>query len=300
MNPQNNPEKPGVSIVLGSYNRKKFLQLTIESIREEISRGSFPCEIIVVDGGSDDGTLEWLSAQKDIITIIQHNRGTWQGKTIERKSWGYFMNLGFRCARYKYICMLSDDCLIVPGAIVYGHDLFEQQLRDQKKIGAVAFYWRGWPTEKPVYWVGLGLGNRMFVNHGMYLNKAVSDAGYIDEDSYTFYHADSDLCLKLWQDGYSVIDSPDSYIEHYSHANMTVRKSNLEGQKKDRENYLKKWDGIFYHDGDSPIGSAIEKTYIDTTGTAEKFRNAGIENIRLRIFQFLSGLKDKFSRWEQG
>ena len=48
-----------------------------------------------------DATIRWLARQKDIVSIIQHNRGKWQGKPIERRSWGYFMNQGFKCARGK-------------------------------------------------------------------------------------------------------------------------------------------------------------------------------------------------------
>ena len=132
----------GVSIILGTYNRIRFLKLTIKSIRNELSKCAFPNEIIVVDGGSTDGTLKWLVKQKDIITIVQHNRGEWRGKRIERRSWGYFMNLGFKSAQGKYICMLSDDCLVLPGAIINGYKLFESELAKGKKVGAVAFYWR--------------------------------------------------------------------------------------------------------------------------------------------------------------
>lgn len=289
---QNNTKKSGVSIILGSYNRKKFLQLTIDSIREEITRSDFPCEIIVVDGGSTDGTLPWLLEQGDIITIIQYNRGTWRGKKMPRRSWGYFMNLGFKCAQYKYICMLSDDCLVVPNAIVNGYNLFEAHLQTRQNIGAVAFYWRNWP-EQEKYWVGLTLGNKMFVNHGMYLNHAITDVGYIDEDNFTFYHADGDLCLKLWQKGYSVIDSPDSYIEHFSHANSVVRKSNSKSQKQDNENYLKKWEGIFYHRENLIQGSWIKKSFIDSTKTWEKFQQPVSEKAPNIFFRFLSELKDK-------
>ncbi len=70
--------KPLISVVIGSYNRAKFLRLTIESLREELK--SLPYETIIVDGGSTDGTLKWLIKQKDIITIVQHNRGEWKGK----------------------------------------------------------------------------------------------------------------------------------------------------------------------------------------------------------------------------
>lgn len=286
----NNTKKSGVSIVLGTYNRKNFLQLTIDSIREEISRADFPCEVIVVDGGSTDGSISWLASQKDIITILQHNRGTWQGKIIQRRSWGYFMNLGFKCAQYKFICMLSDDCLVVPKAIVNGYNLFEEQLQDLNNVGAIAFYWRSWPDYQN-YRIGFTLNNKMIVNHGMYFWEAIIAVGYIDEEHYNFYYADSDLCLKLWQIGYSVIDSPDSYIEHFSHANNVVRKTNNQSQKQDNENYLKKWEGIFYSRDNPIFGSRKEKSFIDYSKTAERFKQAGFNYIKYQFFQLLSKFK---------
>jgi glycosyltransferase involved in cell wall biosynthesis len=252
-----------VSIVLGAYNRKCFLKLTIDSVRDELKNSNLDYEIIVVDGGSTDGSLQWLTRQKDILTIVQHNRGTWRGKHIKRKSWGYFMNLGFKSAQGKYICMLSDDCLIVPGAIRNAITLFENKLKTRQKIGAMAFYWRNWP-EQQKYWVGLTLGNNMFVNHGLYLKSALANVGYIDEDSYIFYHADGDLCLKLHQKGYACIDSPESYIEHYSQANIAVRKTNSLTQAKDWEKYTSKW-GQF-------AGGWLEKDFLDELNTADRFK----------------------------
>ena len=250
------PTDNGISVVLGSYQRFSFLKLTVNSIRDELKNWDVASEIIIVDGGSTDGTLKWLSKQKDIITIIQHNRGKWQGRELTHRSWGYFMNLGFKCAQGKYVCMLSDDCLIVPDAIRNGYDEFEQALAQKRKIGAVAFYWRNWP-EMGKYQVGLTLGQKMFVNHGLYLKAALNDVNYIDEDSFAFYHADGDLCLKMWQAGYEVIDSKESFIEHFSHANSAVRKINSEKQKKDWDHYLKKWEGIFYNSEIKNIGGWV-------------------------------------------
>jgi hypothetical protein len=44
-----------------------------------------PYELIVVDG-FNDGSIQWLIEQKDIITIIQHNSGEWRGKRLT-ESW---------------------------------------------------------------------------------------------------------------------------------------------------------------------------------------------------------------------
>lgn len=264
-----------VSIVIGSYNRLDFLKSTIATVREDIR--DLKHEIIIVDGGSDDGSIEWLVQQKDIITILQHNRGVWKNAAIEKRSWGYFMNLGFRAASGKYICMLSDDCLVVPNAITNGINLFNKELAKNNQIGQIAFYWRNWP-EQNKYWVGLAWGNRMFVNHGLYLREALEKVNFIDDKNYSFYHADGDLSLRLWDAGYKCIDSPQSFIEHYSDANTEVRVSNLEKQKIDWDTYTKKWSKL-----GAPKNDWIELEYKDKSRTAQK-RWKFKRGLRKRLF----------------
>jgi len=251
-----------VSVVLGTYNRLDFLRGTIKSIRKDLK--DLSAEIIVVDGGSNDGTLKWLVKQKDIIAVIQHNHGTWLGKELERKSWGYFMNLGFKAASGKYICMLSDDCLIVPGAIKNGIDKFKNG------VGAVAFYWRDWP-EKEKYHVAGTLGNKIMVNHGLFLKEGLEKINYIDEGNFEFYHADADLCLRLWDAGYQVITSPNSFIEHFSHANAVVKKANTESIKRDWNSLLARWDKYHLNRFFNRLGTTLEKGFKDPSKTHKNF-----------------------------
>lgn len=229
-----------VSFVLGTYNRLSFLKLTIESIRREILISNILAEIIVVDGGSDDGSIEWLCGQKDILTIIQHNRGVWEGKKIEKRSWGYFMNLAFKVAQGKFICMVSDDCWLVPNSISNAIKEFDKELKKGTEIGGVAFYWRNWPVQKE-FNVGLTIGEKMFINHGLFLREAMEKVHFVNENDYSFYHADGDLSLKIWKAGYKIIDSKKSLVEHYAHANSKVRKSNNTKQQEDWDMYLKTW-----------------------------------------------------------
>jgi GT2 family glycosyltransferase len=264
---------PAVSVVIGSYNRFRYLKATLGTVRRELA--DLPHEIIVVDGGSADGSLRWLLRQKDVITIVQHNRGDWNGEPIERKSWGYFMNLAFRAASGKYVCMLSDDCLVIPGAIVNGLGVFEHALElREPRVGAVAFYWRNWP-EQDSYWIGFTFGNRMFVNHGLYLREALEKVGFIDAQSYFFYHADGDLCLRLDEAGFRCIDSPNSFIEHASHANLPLKKTNYERQKHDWDAYSARWR----HLGEPKQGWK-STAYTDAEQTADKYWNRRMEGLR--------------------
>ncbi|MBK1654663.1 glycosyltransferase family 2 protein [Allochromatium vinosum] len=239
-------KNPKLSIVIGSFNRCKLLELCIESVRTELANESY--EIIVVDGGSTDGALEWLSVQKDIITIVQHNRGEWRGKKITRKPWAYFMNLAFKCASGKYICMLSDDSLIMPGAIKNGLNLFDKMLNHGVKLGGVAFYFRDYPVRKH-FAVAVNVGN-LYVNHGLFLKAAMEEVCYCDENYY-FYFADTDLALKIKAAGYKIVSSKSSFVEHYFEATPEIRASNNDDRKeKDRIRLIEKWAGIAYPEAD--------------------------------------------------
>jgi GT2 family glycosyltransferase len=249
-----------VSIVIGTLNRRWYLKRTIASVRAELP---FPTsELIVVDGGSTDGTLRWLTKQKDVITIVQHNHGDLDGRPVPRRPWGYFMNLGFKAAAAPYICMLSDDCLVVPGAIRRGLERFE---RDGERVGSVAFYWRNWPEQEP-YWIGCTFGGRKFVNHGLYRRDALASVDFADEETFRFYHADGDLSLRMADAGWECIDSPESFVEHYSHANQRQRAKNRETQRQDWIAYQDRWGKL-----GAPDAAWVELSHDDPHRTALRY-----------------------------
>ena len=57
-----------ISVVMGSKNRKNLLKATINSIRTNGFNGNI--EIIVVDGGSTDGTCDWLAKQQMSLLLF--------------------------------------------------------------------------------------------------------------------------------------------------------------------------------------------------------------------------------------
>ncbi|HZR76050.1 MAG TPA: glycosyltransferase [Bradyrhizobium sp.] len=246
-----------VSIVLGTYNRLSFLKATIASVRA--SRIDVPYEIIVVDGGSTDGTIDWLTEQRDIIAIVQHNREVSEGKARRKRSWGYFMNLAFKCAEGRYVCLISDDSVVHPDTIANGVRHFDRGIADGHRLGAVAFYWRSWPEEKQ-YRVGFTLGGKIFVNHGLFLREALERVGWIDDKNYDFYCADGDLALRIWHAGYEIDACESALLEHFERADPSVRQQNLAGLGGDWDAYVSRWTGIYY-DPAQPIAGGW--TYLE-------------------------------------
>lgn len=92
-------EKPNVSVILPSLNVKPFIEECVESV---INQTLENIEIICVDAGSDDGTLEILEdyANKDSRIKILRS---------DKRSYGHQMNLGIAAAEGEYVGILETD-----------------------------------------------------------------------------------------------------------------------------------------------------------------------------------------------
>ena len=258
--------RPEISVVLGSFNRRVLLERAIESVRANL--GTLRGEIIVIDGGSTDGSVEWLVAQRDIVTVVQHNRYEQQGQTRRRMSWGQFMNIGFRAASAERVAMISDDCYLLPGAIANALGRMDEAAGASVKVGACAFYFRNWPQED-AYYVQRTLGGNLMVNHGIYAREALEAAGWANEDDYAFYKADSDLSLGIWQAGFAIIDAPQSICEHFMSCEELARISNNATLDHDREQLRQRWPDLCTRNGTRKMGRKVLE-WRDTERTAER------------------------------
>ena len=127
-------KKYDISVVMGSKNRKNLIKATIESIRNNGFNGTV--EIIVIDGGSIDGTCDWLAKQKNVFTIIQPNYSIIDDNGVKKKahSWGEFMNIGFKYAHSDFICMVSDDLILAKGCLQNGLNEIKSHIAKGEKI----------------------------------------------------------------------------------------------------------------------------------------------------------------------
>ena len=240
-----------VAVVLGSFNRRTLLERAIDSVRENVDGRR--AEIIIIDGGSADGSIDWLVNQRDLITVVQHNRYEHNGQARRRMSWGRFMNIGFRAASAGNIVMISDDCYLLPGAIPNALERMQEAEAAGLKVGACAFYFRNWPIDER-YYVQRTLGGNLMVNHGIYTRKALEAVGYANERDFAFYKADSDLSLAIWREGFAIIDAPGAVCEHFMSPDEGVRIVNNQTLDFDRRQLHKRWPQLVSRAGTQKMG----------------------------------------------
>ena len=205
-----------VSVVTGTLNRLRLLKPSIESVRRNGFSGKL--EVIVVDGGSSDGTVKWLAQQRDIFTIVQPNYKIAGAGNVSRlaHSWGEFMNIGFRACKGKWVLMISDDLILSCGCIQKGFEMLERLGEQGDAVGAGAFFFRDYPRDLR-YHVKRLPGGVVLVNHGFFLRAALKDIQYIDEHSFEFYAADGDLCMRLAGAGYEIAPLDGCLADHLAH-----------------------------------------------------------------------------------
>lgn len=97
--------KPIITVIMPSLNVIKYISECMDSVRTQTLEN---IEILCIDAGSTDGTIEYLrdcSGQDDRIRVI----------ISDKKSYGYQVNLGIKEAKGCYIAIVETDDYIDRG-----------------------------------------------------------------------------------------------------------------------------------------------------------------------------------------
>ena len=178
-----------LSVIIPVLNEREQLPQTIAALKADMSK----TEIIVVDGGSRDGTREWLAAQTD-ITVIDAARGR-----------GIQLNAGAKAATGEVLLFLHGDCSLPANAL----ELLHQALLLPQTIGGAFLIRFAESHPRSLQIIAKGINARTLVtktatgDQGIFVRREVYDAvgGFADWPLFE----DVDFVTRLKQHGRFVI-----------------------------------------------------------------------------------------------
>lgn len=131
----NTNQYPSISVVIPSYNQGQFIEETLLSV---IGQQYPNLEILVIDGGSTDNTIEILETYSDKLSYWHSKKDQGQGDAI---------NQGMNLSSGEIVCWLNSDDVYLPGTLldigrrfqgkvdrhhlIYGATIFMKQINGQ-------------------------------------------------------------------------------------------------------------------------------------------------------------------------
>lgn len=228
-----------LSVVIANLNTKKLTLECIESIYKQDL--PFPFEVIVVDDGSNDGSVEALAE-------IEKERKNFKF-IANKKNSGYAKanNKGLKVAKGEYWLLLNSDTIVkknalenlikfadeTPDAGVVGSKLYNADgslqpscFRFPTITNAILEYWFGrkglfekFAPDPPTGGEEAVEVNAVVGAVFLITPKAKKRVGMLDE-RYWAYFEDIDYCRQTWKRGLKVYYLPKSEIIHYHGASF--------------------------------------------------------------------------------
>jgi GT2 family glycosyltransferase len=226
------PDPPSVAIVIVSYNVRQEIEACLRSLDGQ--KGVGAAQIVVVDNGSNDGTLDIVRAQWPGIRVIESGGNLGFARAN---------NIGIRATSSEYVLLLNPDTIVPadavatlvkrladdPRAAAAGPRLVDDtgraelsfgwtigplgELR-QKAIGTL--YERGFTAATRLVdrWTRQS-GYRPWVSGACLLvRRADLEAVGLLDERYFMYTEDVDLCLALRRHGREILFVADVEITH--------------------------------------------------------------------------------------
>lgn len=186
-------------VMVATFNRLAMLRTVVDSIL----RGTrTPLELIVIDGGSTDGTVEYLQSHPQITPVLQRRLlGT-----------ARCYNAVWRDIDSRYCGWLSDDTEIVPGSLDTAIEILEKD----PTVGMVGLKMKDTkgPGRHDAYRGGLSEFGVLNCNHGVLPTRLARQVNFFNEE-YRSYMIDPDLTASILCTGHRVVMTKAVAVLHH-------------------------------------------------------------------------------------
>lgn len=210
-----------ISIVILTWNGLTLLKECLPSVLRAVEVYGGDCEIILIDNGSSDASLEYVKSNFPQVKILSLG---------ENFSFTKAMNKGLEAAQGDIVIALNNDVAVKEDFIAP----LARHFREDKDVFAVGSRMLFWDRKTLNF--GRAAGDFKYgffrrtihdspdaVNSlyacagGMALDKdKFLKLGGFDED-YEVYWEDLDLCYRAWRRGWSTVYEPKAVVYHKFH-----------------------------------------------------------------------------------
>jgi GT2 family glycosyltransferase len=233
-----------VSVVMPNLNGEMLLEKNL--LKLIVAKNYTPnniVEIIIVDDGSWDGSVNFLKKNFPDVRLFKH--------TVNR-GFSAAVNTGARSARGDLILLINNDVIPERDFLVKALPDFEDE-----SVFAVSLHERGFGFAKGTFaegYIKLAMGGEENEIHpsfyvsggsGIFRRSIWMELGGMDEKLLSpFYWEDIDLCYRASKRGYKLLWEPGCIVEH--HHELTIGKfpKDYVARIRERNQLLMLWKDV--------------------------------------------------------
>jgi GT2 family glycosyltransferase len=227
------PDKRKASIIISTYNGRHLLSNSLSSVVEAVEYDGIEHEIIVIDDGSTDGTVEFVRSHYPLVRLIRLEKN---------KGFGFANNLSVSQSKNGVIILLNNDVevkkdfiapllnhfqddrifAVSPKILLPNRDMLNEAItiptfkrgRVFVECPGLSKLQREFDGAFPIFYA---VGAAAAYDKSKFLKLRGFDSLY-----YPYYCEDADLSYRAWKCGWKVLYEPKSVVIHKHQ--QTIRK----------------------------------------------------------------------------